>query len=49
MERIAAGRVHFILGTSAVTDPDSLRVALDTLVEALLAEKKRTELPQGTQ
>ena len=46
LESIAADHIHFIQGTSAVTDTDSLRVALDTLVEALLAEK---ELAKATQ
>ena len=50
LENIAADHVHFILGiyTSAVTNPDTLRVAVDTLVEALITQKQFTQLTEAS-
>lgn len=39
LESSARGRSHFTLGSSALADPSSVRIAVDTLVEALLTQR----------
>ena len=47
LENITADHVNFILGTSAVTNPDTLRVAVDTLVETLITQKQLTQVAEA--